>query len=57
MLRIVAVGNPSSGRSGKWEFYVMEADGSNQRKILGNVTERLDIFYEGGNERVLSWGR
>jgi hypothetical protein len=44
MLGIVAVGNPSSGRSGKWEFYVMDADGSNQRKILESVSEQLDIF-------------
>jgi hypothetical protein len=46
-----------SDRSGKWEFYVMDADGTNQRKILGNITEQLNIFYEGGNERVLCWGR
>ena len=45
-----------SDRSGKWEFYVMDADGSNQRKILENVTEQLNIIYEGGTERVLSWG-
>jgi hypothetical protein len=31
MLGIVAVGTPSSGRSGKWEFYVMDAGGSNAR--------------------------
>jgi hypothetical protein len=35
----------------------MDADGRNQRKILKNVTEQLSIFYEGGNERALSWGR
>jgi hypothetical protein len=45
-----------SDRSGKWEFYVMDADGSNQRQILENVTRELDIYYTGGNERVLSWG-
>jgi Tol biopolymer transport system component len=45
-----------SDRSGKWEFYVMDADGSNQRQILENVTGQLKIFYTGGNERVLSWG-
>jgi TolB protein len=46
-----------SDRSGKWEFYVMDADGTDQSKILENVTEQLDIYYTGGNERVLSWGR
>jgi TolB protein len=46
-----------SDRSGKWEFYVMDADGSKQRKILKNVTEQLSIYYQGGNERVISWSR
>ena len=46
-----------SDRSGQWEFYVMDADGSNQRQILGNVTETLTVWYEGGNERVVSWTR
>jgi len=45
-----------SDRGGKWEFYVMNADGSDQRKILGNVTEGLNIRYNGVNERVISWG-
>jgi hypothetical protein len=35
----------------------MDADGKDQRKILENVTEQLSIFYEGGNERVISWAR
>ena len=46
-----------SDRSGKWEFYVMSADGGDQRQILENVTKQLDIYHAGGNERVLSWGR
>ena len=46
-----------SDRGGKWEFYVMNADGSNQRKILEGVTERLNIQYDGVNERVISWAR
>ncbi len=45
------------GSDGGWEFYVMEADGSNQRQILENVTGQLDIYYTGGDESVLSWGR
>jgi Tol biopolymer transport system component len=45
-----------SDRSGEWEFYVMDADGSNQSQILENVTAQLSILYEGGTERVLSWG-
>ncbi len=46
-----------SDRSGEWEFYVMDADGGDQRQILENVTKQLDIYHAGGNERVLSWGR
>ena len=46
-----------SDRSGEWEFYVMNADGSEQRQILRNVTQILEIWYTGGNERVVSWGR
>ena len=45
------------GSDGGWEFYVMEAGGSNQRQILENVTGQLDIYYTGGDESVLSWGR
>ncbi len=45
-----------SDRGGKWEFYVMNADGSDQRKILEGITDRLNIQYNGFNERVISWG-
>ena len=34
----------------------MNADGSSQRQILENVTGQVSILYEGGTERVLSWG-
>jgi hypothetical protein len=33
----------------------MNADGSDQRQILADVTERLKIIYRGVNERVISW--
>ena len=46
-----------SDRSGKWEFYVKNADGSNQRQVLENVTASLDIQYTGVYERVISWGQ
>jgi len=43
-------------RGGKWEFYVMDADGSNQRQVLENVTDALEIQYTATYERVISWG-
>jgi len=43
-------------RGGKWEFYVMDADGSDQREILENVTDALEIQYTATYERVISWG-
>ncbi len=46
-----------SDRGGKWEFYVMDADGSGQRRVLHEVAEQLDIQYNGGSERVISWTR
>jgi Tol biopolymer transport system component len=44
-----------SDRGGKWEFYVMNADGSDQRKILEGITDRFDIQYNSVSERVISW--
>jgi len=35
----------------------MNADGTNQRKILENVTGDLKILYRGVSERVISWAR
>ena len=46
-----------SDRSGEWAFYVTDADGGDQRQILENVTQQLNIYHTGGNERVLSSGR
>ncbi len=46
-----------SDRGGDWGFYVMNADGSDQRQILESVTRSLRIVYTGGNERVISWTR
>lgn len=46
-----------SDRGGRWEFFVMNGDGSNQRRILGDLTELLDIQYNGAFERVVSWAK
>ncbi|MFC1975703.1 SH3 domain-containing protein [Chloroflexota bacterium] len=43
-------------RAGRWEIWVMGADGSNQRPMfLDAVNNQLDIIYDFVDERVLSW--
>jgi len=43
-------------RSGRWEVWVMAADGSNPRPMFAPaVSEQLDIQYNFVDEKVLSW--
>ena len=42
-----------SNRSGEWAFYVMDADGRNQRRL--NVGAPVDYRFQ--SEQVVSWGR
>jgi Tol biopolymer transport system component len=45
-----------SDRSGRWEIWVMNADGSEQRPMFSDqVNDQLDIHYDFVDERVLSW--
>jgi TolB protein len=44
-----------SDRDGPWHLYVMDADGSDQRQILSEVTDSLPIHYGFALERVISW--
>ena len=45
-------------RKGRWEVWVMNLDGSNQRPMFSDaVNDRLDIEYHGNDERSLGWGR
>ncbi len=41
-----------STRGGEWAFYVMNADGSNQRKL--NINAPVEYNYQ--SEQVVSWG-
>ena len=43
-------------RTGQWEIWVMNADGSNQRALIPAETlAELGLQYNGVNERALSW--
>jgi len=43
-------------RTGRWEIWVMNADGSNQRPLFpAGTLDELDLQYYNVKERVLSW--
>ncbi len=43
-------------RTGRWEIWVMNVDGSNQRPMFSDtVNDQLQISYNFVDERVLSW--
>ena len=42
-------------RNGKWELYVMDADGSNQRPMLETALDGLEFEYGFVAERMISW--
>ncbi len=43
-------------RSGQWEIWIMNADGSDQRPMFSNgALEGLTLSYHGVDERMLSW--
>ncbi|MBI1882091.1 MAG: PD40 domain-containing protein [Chloroflexi bacterium] len=43
-------------RSGKWEMWIMNADGSNQRPMFPNgALDNLTFNYAGVDERMISW--
>ena len=47
-----------SDRSGQWDIWVMNADGSEQRPLFTPETlAEITFDYKGVEERMLSWGR
>jgi dipeptidyl aminopeptidase/acylaminoacyl peptidase len=44
-------------RTGRWEVWVMNVDGANQRPMFPNaINDQLPIEYAGNDERSLQWG-
>jgi hypothetical protein len=44
-------------RTGRWEIWIMNADGSNQRPMFPNgALDGLTLNYAGVDERMISWG-
>lgn len=44
-----------SNRNGKWEFFAINADGTNERQVLKNITDKISIQYNYSAERVAAW--
>ena len=44
-----------SDRNGKWEFFIANADGSNVRQVLKNVTDLITLRFDFENERMMDW--
>ncbi len=45
-----------SDRSGKWQIWIMNADGTNQRPMFSNgALDGIGLTYAGVDERMLSW--
>ncbi len=44
-----------SDRNGKWEFFVVNADGSGLTQVLKNVTDSIPLNYSYSYERMIDW--
>jgi Tol biopolymer transport system component len=44
-------------RNGKWEMYVMNSDGSNQRPFAPQALAGITFVYDSNAERMVDWGK
>ncbi len=44
-----------SDRNGKWEFFVVNADGTGLTQVLKNVTDSIPLQYGYSYERMMDW--
>jgi Tol biopolymer transport system component len=44
-----------SDQNGKWEFYVVNADGSGLTQVLKGVTDSIPLTYSYNYERMIDW--
>ena len=44
-----------SDRTGKWQFYTINPDGTNLQQVLKNITDSVNINYGYQMERVVDW--
>jgi TolB protein len=44
-------------RTGKWEIWIMKADGSGQQPMFGKALDGLTLSYSFDGDRALSWTR
>lgn len=46
-----------SDRNGKWQMYVMNSDGSNQRPFAPQALAAIDFAYDFNADRMVHWGK
>ncbi len=49
--------NRTTSGSSKWEFFTMNADGSNVQQVMKNVTDQIPLRYSYQGERMTSWAK